>query len=107
MKRKFRFYQDDNKWYVDLPEWTGEKDELEMVLGADTMLDILSKSDQGVYVTFSTEPFENYDYELTLHKEEYDGGTYILTGNYLLFEVWLCHVTKFVFGEFPNKIYIK
>ena len=42
--RTFRFNkEEDNRWFVDLPEWEGEKDELEMVLGADMLLDIISK----------------------------------------------------------------
>jgi len=35
--RTFRFYKDTDGWFVDLPEWTGEKWELEMVSGADTL----------------------------------------------------------------------
>ena len=40
--REFKFYKDpEHRWYVDLPEWEGEKDNLEMVLGADSFLEIL------------------------------------------------------------------
>lgn len=106
--RKLRFYKEaDGKWYVDLPEWLGEKDELEMVMGADTMLDLLSHFTDEVTVRFSTEPFENYDYTMVLRVEEYEGATYELTRNGVTFDVWLCHVTKFVFGEFPKTLYIK
>ena len=36
------FYRESNtKWFIDLPEWKGSKEDLEMVDGADTMLDII------------------------------------------------------------------
>lgn len=107
--RRFRFYKDYiGRWFVDLPEWEGEKDELEMVMGADTMLDIIAQGQDQVFVTFSTEPFEGYDYTLILKEEIWDGGTYQLDGRYVDFEVWLCQVTKFVFdGKMPEIIYLK
>lgn len=107
--RRFRFYKDyTDRWFVDLPEWEGEKDELEMVMGADTMLDIMAQGQDQVYVTMSTEPFEGYDYMLFLKEEIYDGGTYELKGRYVGFDIWLCHVTKFVFdGKMPEIIYLK
>ena len=40
MKKTIRFYNEDNKWYADLPDYInagGTKEECEMVLGADTL----------------------------------------------------------------------
>lgn len=40
-----RFVREDNSWYIDLPEYIeqgGSKGDLEMVSGADTMLDIIA-----------------------------------------------------------------
>lgn len=106
--RNFRFQKDINgRWFIVLPEWEGEHDELEMVMGADTMLDIIAQGNDDVHLTLSIEPFENYDYILTLKEEIYEGGTYDLKGRYVSFEIWLCHVTKFVFGEMPKTLYIK
>jgi hypothetical protein len=32
MRRMFKFYKESTgRWYVDLPEWEGEKAEIEMV----------------------------------------------------------------------------
>jgi len=105
--RTYRFNrEDDNKWYVDLPEWEGAHEELEMVLGADTMLDILSQGENQVRLTLSTEPFEGYKIELEFDREDSEGGWYNLKSDLFNFEVWLCHVTKFVFGELPQNIYI-
>ncbi len=59
--RRFRFYKDElNRWYVDLPEWEGDQAELEMVCGADTMLDILAQGDGEVRLTLSLEPIETF-----------------------------------------------
>ena len=43
--RLFRFYRDDIGWFVDLPEWEGERWELQMVMGADSFLDVLSQGE--------------------------------------------------------------
>lgn len=106
--KKFNFYKEqDNRWFINLPDWEGDKDDLEMVMGADTMLDILAQGDDNVSLSMSKEPFESYDYLLTLKEEIYEGGMYELSSTNFNFDVWLCGVAKFVFGEFPNKIYLK
>ena len=52
MTRKFKFYkEEDNRWFVDLPEWEGDKEDLEMVMGADILLEILSGNSDYCYVT--------------------------------------------------------
>jgi hypothetical protein len=113
--RTFKFYKTEvGRWYVDLPEWEGSVDELEMVAGADLFLDILSENEQTVNVVLSTVPFEGDDVlELQRYGDieswemgtgawyrllEYKGIDYELT-------MWLCDVTKFVFDEFPKNIY--
>ena len=112
----FRFYKDELGWFVDLPEWEGERGELQMVSGADTFLDILSQGESEVYVTLSSNSFHNSE---VLHFEKFgrlegfemgEGAWYFLNeymGISYSLTMWLCDVTKFVFGEFPNKIYFK
>ena len=103
---KYRFEKHkDDKWYIVLPEWTGEKYDLEMVCGADIMLDLLSNNEKFVELYIKLEPFE-HDLELHFIKEEYDGGWYNVKPNIDL-NVWLCSVTKYVFGFLPTKIYFK
>jgi len=100
------FEKDPNgRWYVILDDWEGDREELEMVMEADTMLDILSQGDSPINVTISKEPFENPTFELTFRKEEAGGGNYKLKGEFFEFPVWLCHVTKFVYGDLPKKLY--
>jgi hypothetical protein len=99
------------RWYIDLPEWPGAHADLEMVSGADTMLEILGAGENEVRLVISTNYFENSS-ELTLKKltPEIGGGIYLMKqhrGIEYNLEMWLCEVTRFVFdGEMPEKIYI-
>lgn len=105
--KSFKFVKDiDTRWYIDLPDWDGLRSELEMVCGADTMLDILAQGEDVVNLTLSLEPFD-HTFELHFIKYESGGGTYLLTHPNHSFEVWLCHVTEFVFGHLPTVIYAK
>jgi len=112
MVKTYKFYkEEDNRWFIDLPEWIeqgGDKDALEMILGADTFLEILSKMTHEVHVTFSDEPFEGYLYELDKTAEDELGAEYLVLSPLIYpLEVWLCPVTQFVFGRFPDKIYLR
>ena len=76
-----KFYKEnDNRWFVNLPEWKGNKDDLEMVMGADTMLDYISDGENEVFLYLSTNDKKNhkfkndFKYELTFVREDYDGA---------------------------------
>lgn len=112
--RTFFFYRDEDGWFVDLPEWEGDKEELQMVAGADHFLDILSQGEDGVHVTLSEEPFSNADALTLLHLGSTpglgSGAVYALNSYNNIsydFPMWLCDVTKFVFGKFPDMIYFR
>lgn len=112
--RTFRFYKDiDKKWYVDLPEWTGPKADLEMVVGADTMLEFMAqgiKKDE-VYLTVSEEEFNDSD-KIDFIREaiEWENGAFYHLETYkgikLNQEMWICDVIKFVYGYFPETLFI-
>ena len=97
-----------NRWFVNLPEWEGDIEELEMVLGADTMLDIIAQGQGEVNVNISTEPFDGYNIRLMKKdKKCSEGGAWYNAHSDLFdFEVWLCHVNEFVFGYHPDNLYI-
>lgn len=104
--REFKFVkEDDNKWYVDLPEWEGDHAELEMVCGADTMLDIIAQGEDHAYMRVSEKDFDDSKYTLTFKDDLCEGGVYELKSDMFEFDVWLCHVTKFVYGYLPKKLY--
>lgn len=102
----YTFFKDEeSRWYIDLPEWDGPMEDLEMVMGADTMLDIISQGEDEIRVSIS-ETYIPHKMWLTFIREESDGGMYQLSSTQHSFEVWLCHVTKFVFNKLPEKLYI-
>lgn len=105
--RNFKFELEENKWYVVLPEWTGEKEELEMVSGADTMLDLVAQGEKVVYLSISETPIEGQKFILHYKEEQAGGGLYLLTSEQHEFEVWLCHVVKFVYKHLPKVLYCK
>jgi hypothetical protein len=108
MTRYLKFKKETNgEWYVVLPEWEGEHSDLEMVLGADTMCDIIAQGEWEIEIGLSTDKQDHFKFELTFREEEGGGGWYTLKGDFeFQFEVWLCYVTTFVFGELPQKIYV-
>lgn len=104
----FKFYKEnDGRWYVDLPSWPGDKDDLEMVAGADKLLDYLSNNANEISLILSTDSFENCDV-LNLVQQCGKGGGALYSYNTEKDNIlWLCDVLKFVFKSFPEKIYIK
>jgi len=122
--RTFRFYKEKTetgkKWYVDFPEWKGDKWELEMVLGADKMLDIIAgPGKREVFLRLSDKPFiledtepiktQAFKLEKIADTPTEGGAIYFLKEWYGVehnLELWLCHVTAYVFGHLPQTIYI-
>jgi hypothetical protein len=100
-----------DRWYIDLPEWRGPKANLEMVQGADTLLEILANGNERVNVTFSNFLSPSFQPEIKLTHMQ--NGDYELTklNNDLMTlpnEIWLCGVTQFVFqSDYPDFIYLK
>ncbi|WPQ60597.1 DUF6717 family protein [Chitinophaga sancti] len=112
MKKTFRFYKTEKgSWYIDLPEWTDGIEALQMVEGADTMLDTVSNQSDEVYLELSDEPFEGAD---VLHltenlQDSITGGIYMMPfykGTEINHPMWLCGVTAFVFKGLPPLIYV-
>jgi hypothetical protein len=111
MKTIFTFIKEpDNRWFVDLPDWEGDKEQLEMVCGADIMLDILAQGQTLIQVKIDQANFPDSKFVLKyLRDGQEEGGAYYNCEMYSQssFEIWLCDVTKFVFGHFPKKLYCK
>ena len=113
--KQHRFVREATDWYIDLPEYLqkgGSKGDLQMVSGADTMLDIIAGNANEVTLQIDTKSFEGADQLLLT--EECDpilgGGYYHLKsfeGKLQEQDMWLCEVTRFVFEELPEKIWIK
>lgn len=109
--QQHRFIREGSGWYIDLPaylEQGGSKGDLQMVAGADTMLDIIAGRDSEVNLQIDTQPFDGAD-ELIL-TERCDpilgGGYYYMhsfEGKEVSKNTWLCEVTSFVFMIFLKK----
>jgi hypothetical protein len=110
-----RFVREGSEWYIDLPGYVGvlgSKADLQMVSGADTMLDRIAGKNSEVTLQMETYPFAGSD-EVSLLRRcdpSVGGGEYILhTFEKKTFnqEMWLCGVTEVVFGYLPDSIFIK
>ena len=101
----------DRCWYIDLPNWPFAHHNLMMVAGADTLCEELAYDgkhtsiDVIVYKKEEDLPgyicLEKFDSGLTT------GADYDVTGAETVKELWICPVTLFVFGKYPNYIYLK
>lgn len=117
--RKEQVYQlafvkeDDDVWYIDLPNWEGAHANLAMVAGSDLLLDCLDKGNNRVEVEVvkSDMPLDNM--VDCFRCEQIDmsllgGSTYNVFGvEGFDRTIWICPVTLFVLGEYPKYIYIR
>jgi len=105
---KYNFYKENDKWYVDLPDIGFEKDDLEMVVGSDNLLDIISNYTNNLTLEVSLIDDNNCKYVLCKLKEEDDGCYYTVYKDdeeYMF--IWLCDVLYYIYNTYPNIIYIK
>lgn len=113
--KTYHFIRSGADWYMDLPEYIeegGSKGDLQMVDGADKMLDIMAGNDSKVLLTISTAAFDGADVlTLTERCDPIIGGGYYLLkqykGNEINRTMWLCQVTEFVFGDIPATIFVR
>ena len=109
---KITFEKENNRWFAVIPDWNGSKDDLEMVFGADEMLEHLSNGIPTVTLYISTKP-TNFDFELKFIRKatEFRNGAFykIISENQEINQkqIYLCNVTVFVFGSLPRKLYVK
>lgn len=111
-----------NRWFADLPELANQVDiaDCEMVAGADTMIEILSNNKREITLVLVAEkPGITTDpkYIAAISKED-DNCDYGANYRVIIFEsesntnmiysgsAWLCPVTKIMFEEYPDSIYI-
>lgn len=114
--KTYRFYKNDLGWFIDLPEWEGDISELQMVSGADTFLDIISsdfcpKNKCEIKIILSIDLFDNCNVLNFEYEDSEVGGAWYKLNQYMGFDInmrmWLCDITKYIFGNFPDKIYFK
>ncbi len=107
-KAIFTFYKEPHgTWYIDLPDYPGPKGDLAMVAGADDMLDYLARGEKRVKVEMSEAPFNGALEMVRVKKDEPGSGAYYKPVNHHIQSVWLCDVTLYALGKFPEKIYFR
>ena len=125
--------EEEDRWYVDFPNWPWKKGNLEMVCGADKFLDLLSEGKDRVSIIAkaTSEKLDEAEFqqlmqdgwhELSQTQSSLTGGaTYTvrgnkaeqfmrqhpLTGESMARTLWLCPVTLFVVGRYPKYFYVK
>lgn len=106
----YRFYKEYINWFLDLPDWNGNKEDLEMVLGADSLLEVLSEGNNEIHLSISEECFDGASkLDFNRFGEDYESGAFYNLRSYrnieFDFEIWLCDVTLSIFDRFPESIY--
>lgn len=113
--KSYTFIKTGQDWYIDLPEYIeqgGNKGDLQMVDGADKMLDMMAGNQDFVILNIAREQFDGADMLILTEKCDplIGGGYYLMTsyeGQEIYRTMWLCQVTEFVFGELPQQIFVK
>ena len=103
---KQRFFKLNSRWYADVLGHTLEENE--MVCGADSLLDEISRflNSPEVTLDIDVEPVDFPFAVLTQTEHDSCGGTYKIESSLKTDSVWICNVTHDVMGEHPKTIYI-
>ncbi len=108
--KKLSFSKEEGSWYINLKFWPGPKSALQMVQGADRLLDKLSKQSHYVKLeVYETPQSDAIKATLILPNKLSNGGNYKIEGpkDYPK-KMWLCNVTRYVYlGRMPKELYIK
>ena len=125
--KRIRFVKEVGLWYADLPDFLeqgfGTKNNLLMVDGSDTFLDLLSNRGKEITLDISLEEFDGYQAKLNKIKlgknqglldkvghEPVEYGAYYevseLNFKEFFHRLWLCPVTEYVFGSYPEEMYV-
>lgn len=114
MERTIRFYKNaKGEWYADIPEWEGDIADLQMVEGADELLEWVSRFSDECNLLMADNHLSNAEILNLVYAREENlggGGDYLLEsfrGNHINHKLWLCGVTEFVFSQLPETIYFK
>ncbi len=113
--RIYRFYKDENGWFIDLKWFPFNKAWLAMVAGADELLDILAKGKKEVHLQIGTKVFDGCQDMLGREAKLglFKGAVYSPSVNMIKHELikknqlWLCPATLWVFGYYPDTIYFR
>ena len=96
---------ENGQWFIVYPDYDGDQEDLEMVDGADELLDFLTTDGLYVTITVSIEEQPSWPYIRQVAHDEI-GGTYQVCGvTGFDKDIWLCNVVHNVLGEHPQIVY--
>lgn len=109
---KLSIVKDDHSWYIDFPEYSGDRSDLQLLAGADRLCEWFAQGRDKITIDlFASNSMHSKDGYLCLKKNflEYDGCTYdIIDDPSNVLNLWITGETASVFGGwFPKYIYIK
>lgn len=98
-------------WFAHIPDYEGDPSDLAMVEGADVLCDMLDHQKKGlIHSKISDEPLEEESMYDNIYTLDFINSTEDIGANYkcreFKLDLWLCNVTKYVFGKFPKTIYV-
>ena len=111
------------RWYYHFKHWGFQKANLEMVAGADKLCELYAngKNNLTINIIVSNKPIRRYQLDTDCY-DTFIGTTYpygtklkdkcvwgrdYTKHNDNNVKMWICPVTLFVLGRYPNYIYIK
>lgn len=100
----------DDCWYADIKNWPSLfHSNLEMVAGADDLLEALDNGEGYVRVEVAMDPADKRDWFKMIKISQTDmGATYkVLYCDRYQGKAWLCNVGKFVMGKHPDALFVK
>ncbi|MET0637771.1 MAG: DUF6717 family protein [Chitinophagaceae bacterium] len=112
----YKFKLRSGDWSIVLPAYVlagGSPADLQMVAGADLLLDYYAAGQTSVSLLLSEKPIPLADVlDLNAIELPINGGgafytVHLHSGRLFSETVWLCNVVLFVFGKFPERIYIR
>jgi hypothetical protein len=111
----YTFKQEDNVWYIHLPQFLErgwKEQDLCLAEGARKFLNLLSNGAKNLHLRISTQPLPNAGtLELVEHCEAPRGGAIYLfmpaAGHSQGELFWICDLALFVFGDMPDRIYVQ
>lgn len=111
MVKHLNFVKLAGYWFAHIPDYEGDLSDLAMVEGADVLCDMLNYRDTGLIRTeISDEPLEEEIFD-RIYILDFVNSTGDIGANYrcreFKIDLWLCNVTKYVFGKFPETIYVR
>jgi hypothetical protein len=111
----YTFVKEEDGWYITTPDQPDAAGNTTLSLLSDAahrLLDFVARGRNKVILSMDTEPFEGADLlELDQLGSPTEGGGYYRLfsrmGKLIAQALWLCDISLHIFGDIPERIYIR